>query len=329
MLERPPEVEPFLRGLAWPAAEGVPYPRADPADVRRLPSDTWGAATLPVGVRLEIRGSAQHINLTYVGKDPGPSYGLVPRSTFSVWRNGKQVDEQEATVGEGTVRLLLGEGPDRAIVYLPESLRPLVTQLDPTDGTIEPAPPQPRWLAYGDSIAEGWVASTTPASWVSIVGRTHGLDAINLGYAGAARGEVVSAEQLARLEGDVISLTHGTNCWGMIPFSSDMMRATTEAFLRIVRSGHPGVPIVVASPIVRPDAEDRPNRLDATLGDIRNAMEEAVRTVGDELTTLVSGKDLVSPDLLPDGIHPNDEGHHVLAGVLGAAVHQAWQESTL
>ncbi len=203
----------------------------------------------------------------------------------------------------------------------------MVTKLEAIDGTIEPAPREPRWLAYGDSIAEGWVASATPASWVSIVGRTQGLDAINLGYAGAARGEVVSAEQLARVEADVISVTHGTNCWGMIPFSSDLMRSTTEAFLRIVRSGHPGVPIVVASPIVRPDAEDRPNRLGATLGDIRNAMEEAVCTVGDDLTTLVSGKDLLSPHLLADGIHPNDEGHQVLAGVLGTTVHQAVQAS--
>jgi lysophospholipase L1-like esterase len=328
-MERPSEVDPFLRGLAWPAADDVAYPRADPADIRRLPSDTWAAAMLPVGVRLEISGSARHINLEYVTRNPAPSYGLAPRSTFSVWRNGEQIDEREASIGSGTVRLLLGEGSDRAIVYLPESLRPMVTRLDPIDGTIEPAPQEPRWLAYGDSIAEGWVASTTPASWVSIVGRTRGLDAINLGYAGAARGEVVSAEQLARVEADVISVTHGTNCWGMIPFSSDMMRSTTEAFLRIVRSGHPGVPIVVASPILRPDAEDRPNRLGATLGDIRNAMEEAVRAVGDELTTLVSGKDLLPAHLLADGIHPNDEGHQVLAGQLGAAVYQAAQRSTL
>jgi lysophospholipase L1-like esterase len=326
-MERPTEVEPFLRGLAWPAGDDVAYPRADPADIRRLPSDTWAAATLPVGVRLEVSGDARHINLEYVTRSPAPSYGLAARSSFSVWRNGEQVDEQEATIGSGSVRLHLGDGADRAIVYLPESLRPVVTMIDPIDGTIDPAPREPRWLAYGDSIAEGWVASATPASWVSIVGRVHRLDAINLGYAGAARGELVSAEQLARVEADVISITHGTNCWGMIPFSADMMRSTTEAFLRIVRSGHPGVPIVVASPIVRPDAEDRPNRLGATLEDIRSAMEEAVGTVGDELIALVSGRDLLSPHLLADGIHPNDEGHQVLAGVLGAAVHQAVQRS--
>ncbi len=327
-MDRPPEVDPFLRGLAWPAADDVAYPRADPADVRRLPSDTWAAATLPVGVRLEISGSARHLNVEYVASEPGPSYGMSPRSTFSVWRHGEQVDEQEAAMGTGSVRLLLGEGSDRAIVYLPESLRPMITKLEAIDGTIEPAAREPRWLAYGDSIAEGWVASSTPASWVSIAGRTHGLDAINLGYAGAARGEIASAEQMTRVEADVISVTHGTNCWGMIPFSSDMMRSTTEAFLRIVRSGHPGTPIVVASPIVRPDAEEQPNRLGTTLGDLRNAMEEAVRTVADELTTLISGKDLLSPDLLADGIHPNDEGHQVLAGVFGAAVHQAVERGT-
>ena len=66
-----------------------------------------------------------------------------------------------------------------------------------------------------------------------------------------------------------------------------MMRANTAAFLRIVRAGHPAVPIVVASPLIRPDAEAAPNALGATLDDLRHAMEEAVQSLSDELVTLV------------------------------------------
>ena len=71
----------------------------------------------------------------------------------------------------------------------------------------------------------------------------------------------MSAEQIAKLDADVISISHGTNCWTRIPFSAALFRENTRAFLRIVREGHPDVPIVVTSPVLRPDAEATPNRL--------------------------------------------------------------------
>ena len=54
---RPASVERFLRGCAWPAADGVPYPRCDPGPSgQRLPAHTRAQAALPVGVRLEFQG---------------------------------------------------------------------------------------------------------------------------------------------------------------------------------------------------------------------------------------------------------------------------------
>src|SRR5205823_1485612 len=184
------------------------------------------------------------------------------------WRAGKLVDEEKADLGEGRVRLAVGGWPrdERAIVYLPEGMKPALKSLSGVGGRIEPAPAdQPRWIAYGDSVAEGWVASSPALAWPAVAGRTFGLDVANLGYAGAARGEVVSAEQIAALDADVISITHGTNCWTRTPHSVDMMRAAVAAFLDIVREGHPETPIVVVSPVLRPDAEATPNRLGATL----------------------------------------------------------------
>jgi hypothetical protein len=90
-----------------------------------------------------------------------------------------------------------------------------------------------------------------------------------------------------------------------------------------VRQGHPDTPIVVTSPILRPDAEDTPNALGATLIDLRVAMEELTRELvdaGDTQLTLVEGGGLIGPADLPDGIHPGDHGHEVLADVFGGAV---------
>ncbi len=49
-------------------------------------------------------------------------------------------------------------------------------------------------------------------------------------------------------------------------------------------------------------------------------MEDLTRELiaaGDAHLTLVEGGDLIGPDDLPDGIHPGDHGHEVLADVFG------------
>ena len=318
-------VEAYLRGVAWPAGAGAIYPRANPADVGRLPADTWSTATLPVGVRLEASGDASAIELAYRTTTDEFGYrGLGAGATFSVWRDGELVDEQPAVLGEASVRLDLGSAlVDRSIVYLPEGMKPAITKVTAVGGTITPATPQPKWVAYGDSIVEGWIASGPSGAWPAIVGRALHLDVVNLGYAGSARGEIVSAENVASLTADIISITHGTNCWTRIPHSVEQMAANTVAFLHVVRAGHPGTPIIVAGPIVRPDAEDTPNKLGATLADLRSAMEHATQSVidaGDDLITLMPGRHLLDASLLADGVHPGDAGHTELARVFAAVL---------
>lgn len=240
----------------------------------RLPQDTWGMACIPSGVRVEWVGTG----------------------TVSL---------------EGDGELTWVEGDDRSIGYLP-----LVagTRVVSVEGDVEPAPLQPRWLAYGDSITEGWVTTTPAAAWPAVAGRSLGLDAINMGYAGAARGEIVSAEHLAELSADVITVAHGTNCWSRTPHTAAQVAEGTRAFLDVVRQGHPEVPIVVVSPIVRPDAEATPNRLGATLVDLRAAIEDVAAERDD--VSLVPGLPLVTPEQLPDGIHPADEGHAAIAAAV-------------
>ena len=322
---RAPEVEPFLRGCAWGAVPGVPYPRFDPRDRARLPADTWQCAQIPAGVRLELVGDAAALEVDYTTATDDLGYrGAGAGTTFALWRAGQQVDERRAELGAGTVTLALG-GPaeEPAVVYLPEGMRPEVLAVRAVGGVVEPAPPGPRWVAYGDSILEGWVASAPAVAWGAVAARRYGLDLVNLGYAGAARGEIPCAEAVAGLAADVVSISHGTNCWTRTPHSVGMMRETTRAFLDIVRQGHPLTPLVVASPVIRPDAETTPNRLGATLADLRAAMEEVVRDrfdSGDDNLALVPGAQVITAADLADGIHPGDGGHARLAEVFGSAV---------
>jgi lysophospholipase L1-like esterase len=201
-------------------------------------------------------------------------------------------------------------------------MRPSILGIRGVGGTVRPAPAQPRWLCYGDSIAEGWAASNPGRAWPAIAGRRYRLDVVNLGYAGAARGEMVSAEEIAGIAADVISLSYGTNCWTRIQHSAEQVGAGLDAFVDLVRSGHPDTPIVVASPVIRPDAEDQPNRLGATLGDLRSVIEARIERRGavDHQLHLVRGGPLLVADQLADGVHPGDEGHRVLAQAIGSVV---------
>jgi lysophospholipase L1-like esterase len=313
------EAGPFLRGCVWPAVPGVAYPRADPADARRMPQDTWGAAQLPAGVRLEIVGSARSIAVEYVTATDEFGYrGSGAGRTFEVRRGDRRIDTQPAALGPGTVRLNLGTRDGRVVVYLPEGMKPRIESVVAVGGDIAPAPKQPRWIAYGDSITEGWSASSPAQCWLAIAGRERAMDTVNLGFAGSARGEIVLAQQIAALDADVITVAYGTNCWATIPHSADMVRANTAAFLQIVRAAHPHVPVL--SPLIRPDAEDQPNAVGTTLADIRAAIEDSVAQANDELTLLLPGADLLSADLLADGIHPGDDGHRELATRIGLEV---------
>lgn len=335
---RPEQPEAFLRGVAFPGTGKYPYPRAEPIDRMRLPGDTWSVATLPVGARFEIEvppGSrATHVVLDYVTATDQLGYrGDGAGKTFSSWSDGVgsiRLGSHQAMLGDGAAKVPLSP-VGRTIVHLPEGMRPAVTALrgvgdDDGQQPIAPAQHDPLWVVYGDSVAEGWIASEPALAWPAIAGRSFGLAHVNMGYAGAARGETASAEQVAKLPADVITVCHGTNCWTRTPHSSAQMRANTDAFLEILRQEHPDTPIVVASPVVRPDAEATPNRLGATLADLRREMEDVVASrmsAGDEALHLVRGLDVIEATHLGDGIHPDDDGHRMMADVIGAAVRAA------
>ncbi len=311
----------------------MPYPRANPTDTARLPSDTWHAAAVPAGVRLELVGDAEAIDIAYRTTSGNLGYrGDGAGITFSVWRAGRKVGEAEAVLGDGLVRVPLGSSaPDKpATIYLPEGMQPLIQSLTAVKGEISPAPDLPRWIAYGDSVTQGWIASGPAQGWAAIAARKAGLDLANFGYAAAGRGEIVSAEHIAALPADVISVAYGASCWTRTPHSIGMLAEGFAGFLDVIRDGHPTTPIVVVSPVLRPDAEDEPNRLGATLADIRHTIESVARdriVSGDQTLALVAGEGIISAEHLGDGIHPDDEGHKRIAATVGKALTQAMKSA--
>ncbi|MGA5196825.1 GDSL-type esterase/lipase family protein [Streptomyces exfoliatus] len=315
---------PFLRGTAW--LDGGRAVRADPADLERLPRDIAERAALPIGVRLAFTAApgTRAVELRYRAAVPEPDdpwAGL--RHCFALWSGTRLVGETcVAPAAEGTVSLPLPPGGGVFAVHLPEGQSPVPLALRAVGGALSPAPALPRWLVHGDSITEGWWSTRPAHSWPATAGRLLGLDPVNLGYAGGARGELPLAEQLARLPGEVITLAFGTNCWSRVPATADWLYATVRAFVGLVRLGHPRTPLLVVSPVLRPEAEHTRNALGATLTELRRAMERAARDLaaeGDDRLLLLPGRPLLAPEHLADGLHPNDAGHaRIAAAVEGA-----------
>lgn len=325
MSARPEQPEPFIRGCLYPGLSGVAYPRANPAESEHVPSDVWQAAQIPAGVRLEIVGEAQAVRIFYQTTTANFGYrGEGAGCTFSIYRSGQKIAEEEAVLGNGVVQLPLTGEPSRpAVIYLPEGMRPIIRGVEAVGGAIEPAPRQPRWLCFGDATTQGWLASSPALAWPAVNARKLGLDLCNLGYAGSVRTDPAAGIGLADTPAELITISLGVNAWGRFPHTPAMCAEEVRGLISLVRSGHRDSPIVVLSPLLRPDAEDTANRLGATLTELRIAMEEAVRErmiAGDVRLHLVEGSTIVSQSDLADGIYPGDDGHIRIAAAVGKVI---------
>ncbi|WP_306328580.1 GDSL-type esterase/lipase family protein [Streptomyces venezuelae] len=316
---------PFLRGTAW--LDGNRPVRADPDDLGRLPWDIAERAALPIGVRVEFTASpgTRAVQLRYRADVPEPGDPLAGlRHNFALWSGTRLIGETcAAPAAEATVTLPLPPAGGVFTVHLPEGQAPVPLAVRALGGTLSPAPARPRWLVHGDSITEGWWSTRPAHSWPATAGRLLGLDPVNLGYAGGARGELPLAEHLSRLPGELITLAFGTNCWSTVPSTADWLYATVRAFVGLVRRGHPKTPLLVVSPVLRPEAEHTRNALGATLTELRRAMERAARDLaseGDGHLLVLPGRPLLGPEHLADGLHPNDAGHARIATAVAEAL---------
>ena len=153
--------------------------------------------------------------------------------------------------------------------------------------------------------------------------RKLGLDLCNFGYAGSSRTDTAAAMRLADTPAEIVSISIGANTWSRFPHTPSLCAEEMRAMLTLVRAGHPNAPIVILSPLVRPDAEDTPNRLGSTLTELRIAIEEAVRErmiSGDVRLHLVEGSTVVDVSDLADGRYPGDDGHIRIAAAVGKVI---------
>ena len=214
------------------------------------------------------------------------------------------------TEGEITVEKIFIKGPglETVTVNLPRNDLLLALEIGveedarllkaPAYRTADPI------VFYGSSITEGGCASRVGCSYVNLVSRWLDADFWNFGFSGKARGEREFAEYIASLErisAFVYDYDHNAPDVGHL-------RATHEAFFKIVRAARPALPVVMLS---RPDTDKAPEDAAERRQVIRETFERA-RAAGDRCVWFLDGGAFFGPEgraeCTVDGTHPNALG---------------------
>lgn len=187
---------------------------------------------------------------------------------------------------------------------------------------FEPPPPRTprRYVAYGDSITQGFTASDVGQSYAFRLAQKKNWQVLNMGFGGRAStpadGRVVAA-----LQADVITVLIGANDWqaGVPP---ERCGANVNAFLANLRAVQPQVPVYVLTPLWVA-ASWQPRARVADLESYRQVLREVVYARHDPDLHLIEGPDLIAHDLAlfdPVVVHPNDQGFAMMAERLAARV---------
>ncbi|RFS87268.1 lipase [Actinomadura spongiicola] len=325
-------------------------PRRLPAWTRPQITDSYMQLMVPrpAGVRLVFRTEADTIELdVFVTRFRNAYFPLFPVAfdavtsftnvisrevvggDISVVRAGQVVEtehgEPETIRFEG-----LGDSWKDVEIWLPQAAIVELRELR-ADGIVAPGRlPGRRWVHYGSSISHCAEAGTPTDAWPTWVARRAGLDLTSLAFAGNCHLDQFAARTIRDQPADVITLKVGINVQNLTSFTERTFVPALHGFLDTVRDGHPRTPLLVASPIICPTAEDRagPTVQDdtgryhatgdpggLTLGRIRTLIEEIVATRvahGDPHLRYLDGRTLFGPDDandLYDGLHPNADGY--------------------
>lgn len=202
---------------------------------------------------------------------------------------------------EITINMPLYSGVDMVYIGLQEGAKILPPK---------PYKPIKPIVYYGSSITQGGCASRPGSAYESTICRRLGVDYVNLGFSGNAKGEQTVADYIAGLDMSVFVYDYDYNAPTV-----EHLQITHDKMFQTIRAAHPEIPIVMMS---------RPK---VYLNDAEVQRREIVRTTyqnakdrGDENVYFISGAELMAyagNEGTVDGVHPTDLGFASMAQVLG------------
>jgi hypothetical protein len=270
-------------------------------------------AAMPAGVRLSFRSNTTSIN--------GQCNAFEERSKIDLVVNGKLIDSADTADLTSFSFDNLGSEMKDIELWMPQFGEIKLNSLtfDDDAETLEATKhTAKKWITYGSSITHCRTADSPTKTWPAIVARTRGYDLTCLGFGGQCHLDPMMARQIRDQEADLISLCLGINVYGGT-LNQRTFYAGILGFVQIVREKHPTTPIVLMSPIYAVDWETELNAVGFSVRHLRDEVKRAYDTLkahGDENISYINGLDIFGSDnahLLPDDLHPNNEGYGIMA----------------
>ena len=168
---------------------------------------------------------------------------------------------------------------------------------------------------YGSSITNGGLASRPGMAYTSLISQKYGLDYINLGLSGSAKGEKAICDYMASLDMSCFVCDYDHNA----P-TYEYLEETHLQMYKIIREKHPDIPYIMVS---KPDCFKEPEDARRRFEVISKNFEYA-KAQGDKNVYLIDGKTLFEGEYYTactfDGCHPNDIGFMRMADKIGSLI---------
>ena len=171
---------------------------------------------------------------------------------------------------------------------------------------------------HGSSVEHCRGAESPTQSWPAIVARARGLNLTSMGFGGACTLDPLVARIIRALPADLISFATGTNALIGPAYNERTFRFLLTAFVKIIREGHPYVPIAVVSPLYcidRDTGTDTAGEFWRGMRPVAAEMVELLRSEGDRHLHYFDGRELLAEadqHLLADNVHPGAEGYKLI-----------------
>ena len=288
--------------------------------------NVWELGQRCPGARLCFRTDSKELYFKIILKSNRPDIGMSIFSAQSgnVYIGNRQTARYAGLITPENYNTLICEGTftnDPGInditVFLPrnEPIDDIIIGLD-DDANIEAPTPykyQKPIVYYGSSITEGGCCSKPANGYNAFISRWLDVDYYNLGFSGAAKGELCMADYINTIEKSIFVYDYDHNAPTI-----EHLAATHEPFFKRIREHSPSLPIVM---MTRPnfDYGDAPERREI----IKRTYENAVKN-GDKNVYFVGGELFFGEDdrfaCTNDCCHPNDLGMYRMAKVVAPII---------
>ncbi len=330
-----PRHEPFrITGLPWFEQDGV-YRRLPLKPSHPIRSEVDRLANYTAGVQIRFQTNSPKLSVRVVLADRATMYQMPATGQCGIdcyvgptgnqqYVNTARFDHSKAEYESILFESIPSEMRDITLnLPLYQGVKELWIGLDPSSSTaVFPGfSSENKVLIYGTSITHGACASRPGMAYPNILSRKLPIEVVNLGFSGNAQGEPELAHLISQIEKPaLLVLDYEVNT----P-STERLRESLPEFIRIYRSRHPEVPILVITQIRLPieDFDENRLRLREERKQLQWANVERLQQDGDANLHFFDGAELLGADYqecTTDGIHPSDLGYFRIAETLGPII---------